>query len=95
MHEDDLKRLNVGDIVQRAMGGPCYVVAGNSAGHITTEPAVDIINPIDWETVAPAPYFIHDRRKPLPLPPTPPSDDPAQSEIDRLWDLIRRSAQSS
>lgn len=51
MNQDDLKNLNVGDLVRHAAFHGVYVVTGNYGDRVTAVRTVDLTNPSEWEIV--------------------------------------------
>lgn len=49
MTQDDLKNLQVGDLVRHAAFHGVYVVTGNYGGRVTAVRTVDLTNPSEWE----------------------------------------------
>lgn len=55
MTSEEMKQLNVGDLIRHAGVSPHgLVVTGNYGNHITAVRTVDISNPIEWILVAKA-----------------------------------------
>ncbi len=49
MNIDEMKSLDVGDIIKHAgTGNSCYVVTGNYGGRVTAVKTVDVTNPSEW-----------------------------------------------
>jgi hypothetical protein len=48
MTEEELRQLQVGDIVRHASAGDAYIVTGNYGDHVTAVRSVDITNAIEW-----------------------------------------------
>lgn len=54
MTPEEMKMLNVGDVVRHVAGEKGYVVTGNFGGRVTAVRSVDITNPDEWDLVAKA-----------------------------------------
>lgn len=52
MTDDEMAKLNVGDIVRHASGGDGYVVTNNSGSRATAVRTVEITNPSEWVLVS-------------------------------------------
>lgn len=51
MTQDELNKLNPGDIVRGKSSKELYVVTGNYGGRVTAVKTADITNPIEWEVI--------------------------------------------
>ncbi len=51
MRDDEMKKLDSGDIVRSKVTGEAWIVTGNYGGHITAVRTADLTNPMEWDLV--------------------------------------------
>ena len=52
MTEDQMRKLQVGDLVRGKLSGMTFVVTGNYGDRVTAVKTVDMTNPEEWEIVS-------------------------------------------
>ena len=52
MTENQMRKLQVGDLVRGKLSGMMFVVTGNYGDRVTAVKTVDMTNPEEWEIVS-------------------------------------------